>query len=134
VKLTRYSLLAISIAVLALAGGCTPADADATEEAPKVVAFGGKPDEKFAGKYKTVDGDRTYSFESDGKFRLDGTIDNRGQKMPVKVEGAWSVDGDRFLVKDQSSNVVPYTYTLEGKTLTLTLTGSMKNKTILTKQ
>jgi hypothetical protein len=113
--------------------GCNKEDLDEVEKPP--LAFEGKPEPKFAATWKTPDGNSTYQFADDGKYILDSLVSVKGQsRMKTHSEGEWKVNGDRMLFRDQSGNVVPYAYEMKDKTLTLTLTGSMKNKTVLNKQ
>jgi hypothetical protein len=125
--------LAFSLALAAcVLCGCPAPEEE--EGAKPAIAFSGKPDARFVGVWKVTPGDMTYTFEESGHYIIDGTITNQGKKMKNHTEGQWSVDGDRFLIRDSQNNVVPYKYDLKNDSLTLALTGSMKAETKMVKQ
>ena len=98
------------------------------------MAFEGKPDPAYVGKYRTSDGRSNYTFGEDGGFELKGKVATPGGMIDQNVKGQWAVNGDRFLFKYGEGNVVPYAYKKEGDKLKLTLTGTMKRETVLVKQ
>ena len=100
-----------------------------------LVAFEGNPDPQFAATWKSADGRSTYQLARDGTYKLDSKISVQGRApFNSHLEGDWKVKDDRMLFRDKSGVAVPYAYELKGDTLTLSLTGSLKNKTILKKQ
>ena len=115
--------------------GCAPKDTDEeiTSTEPNSTRFEGKPDAKYAGAYKTVDGLSTYKFGSDGDFTLDGKVKSPSGVFDQHVKGQWALNGDRILFQ-YNGTTVPYAYRLAGNRLTLSLTGSLKKETVLVKQ
>lgn len=112
--------------------GCGPAaDEILVDEGPPKVEFKGKPDPRLFGAWSTADGKSTYTFEENGKYTYDGIVTTQGGTFPNKFEGEWSLDGDRVYFRDAEGVVVPYAVSLKDDTLKLTLTGSMKNETVL---
>lgn len=118
---------------LAASFGCGPQVEEIGVEEPKKIAFDGKPDERFVGTWTSEDGKSTYVLKEDGAYNLKATVSTPGGSMNTESDGSWSVNGDRFLIKDYAGNVVPYTYELADGKLTLGLTGSMKTSTVLVK-
>ncbi len=119
---------------LALGAGCGPKEEDEeTPEKPKV-AFEGTSEPKLVATWKTTDGQTTYTLSEDGAYVLKGKASTPKGPVEYTNNGFWKAANDRVLFKDKDDNVVPYLYELSGKKLTLTMTGSMKNKTVLHKQ
>ena len=118
--------------VLCFVVGCGPKDEEITSTTANTVAFEGPPDAKYAGTWKSSNGVSTYIFVADGTYKMDSMIVVRGQKpFPSHAEGQWKVSGDRMLMKDKAGNVVPYALEFKNDELKLTLTGSLKNETVL---
>lgn len=120
--------------LLVLAGGCA-VEADSSATQGNSVPFKGVAEERFAGTWKTTNGVSVYELLKDGTYKLESKIAVRGQApFTSRLQGEWRVSGDRMLFKDGNGNVVPYAFVLNGDTLTLTLTGMMKNKTVMKRQ
>ncbi|CAN5411545.1 hypothetical protein BH11ARM1_BH11ARM1_03210 [soil metagenome] len=118
-----------------LLGACASNPDEAEDIDSKPVAFSGKVDPQFVGTWKTTNNISVYHLEKDGTYKLDSKVQvSKGPTINSHLEGKWLVDSDRMLFKDAQGNVVPYTLKLTDKTLELTLTGSMKNKTTLERQ
>lgn len=127
-----FNILPLIIVAFALGFGCAPSD-ETVEEKPPVV-FQGKMDSRFYGSWKADASGSIYTFNEDGSYKLSGKVKTQGGSFDNNSSGSWLVDGEKLLIKDQNGNVVPYAVELKGKTLSLSLTGSLKNKTVLNKQ
>jgi hypothetical protein len=125
--------LALSFALsVGLGTGCEPEESAPT--GPPPVAFVGKVDESLVGTWKTENKKSTYDISKDGAYKLEATITTPGGKMDTKSSGQWLVNGDLLLFKDEKGNVAKYLWKLDGKKLTLSLTGSLKRDTVLLRQ
>ena len=127
------NLLLVAFSATFVLTGCTSGDEETLTEPPKV-AFSGTPDPEVAGVWKNEKGTSTYRLDKSGTYLLESKVPTPGGSMDTKSEGQWSTDAGKFLMKDKAGNVVAYTMTLKGSTMTLTTTGSLKNVTVLTKQ
>lgn len=127
-----FKIVALTVIASILSFGCAPSD-ETVEEKPPVV-FQGKADPRFFGSWKADGSGSIYTFNEDGSYKLSGRVKTQGGSFDNNSAGSWLVDGEKLLIKDQNGNVVPYAVELKGKTLSLSLTGSLKNKTVLNKQ
>lgn len=127
-----FKILPLVVFTCVCAFGCSPSE-EVTDEKPPV-AFQGKTDSRLLGKWKAEGSGSIYEFNEDGSFKLSGKVSTQGGTFENNVTGSWLVDGEKVLIKDQSGNVVPYAIDLKGSQLNLSLTGSLKNKTVLNKQ
>ncbi|HVL38014.1 MAG TPA: hypothetical protein VM328_01360 [Fimbriimonadaceae bacterium] len=114
--------------------GCGSSSDDLVEAEKPPVAFEGKPDERLVGKWQVPADSSTYTFNQDGTYDFVGKVSTRGGSFDNKFTGAWLVKDDRVLFKDAQGNVVPYVFRIEGDRLTLSLTGSLKNETVMVRQ
>lgn len=127
------------VCCLAFAGvlwGCQSPEEEITSSTATSVPFDGRPDPRFVGDWKSADKSADYLFGADGMYHLNKKVAARQGNFQIKVDARWCLNkaGDRILMEDAAKNVVPYTYQLEGNKLTLALTGSLKNETVLFKQ
>lgn len=121
----------LGLLLVGLLAGCSPGDEGA---APALKALDGKPDARFAGVWKTESGASTYTFAENGDYDLKARITTPNGPMDTESRGSWSVKGDKFFIKDPGGNIVGYEHDLQGDRLTLTLTGSLRNATVLLRQ
>ena len=125
--------LATALAAAGLAG--CHSDEDGAEPEKPPVAFEGKPDPQYAATWKTQDKRSVYEIVADGTYKVDTKVVTKGQApFNSHLEGEWKVNGTQMLFRDKNGAVTPYAIDLKGNTLTLTLTGALKNKTVLLKQ
>ena len=113
--------------------GCQPSD-DYVAPERKVVSFEGETDKRLVGDWKTSDGKGDYTFNEDGNFSLKSKISTPGGVIDSNVKGQWKVKNEQLLIKDQNGNVVPYSLKVSGKSVTLALTGSLKNEVTLVRK
>jgi hypothetical protein len=114
--------------------GCN-SDEDGIEPEKPPVAFEGKPEPQYAATWKTQDDRSVYQIAPDGTYKVDTKISVKGRDpFNSHLEGEWKVNGSQMLFRDKNGAVTPYNMESKGNTLTLTLTGAMKNKTVLLKQ
>lgn len=114
--------------------GCN-SDEDGIEPEKPLVAFEGKPEPQYAATWKTQDDRSVYQIGEDGTYKVDTKVTTKGQApFNSHLEGEWKVNDKLMLFRDKNGAVTPYIIDLKGNTLTLTLTGSMKNKTVMVKQ
>lgn len=129
----KIAFALVCLAVMLFAGACGADDSE--DPMPAKVAFEGNIPDTYVGLWKTHDGMSTYELQSDGKYVLNSKIRVQGRDpIDSHLEGEWRVNGDRMLFKDGRGDVVPYAFALEGDTLELSLTGNLKNKTVLKRQ
>ncbi len=129
----RTVLLAAALAG-GLLVGCHSGDDELAPDRPPV-AFEGKPEPQYAATWKTQDNRSVYQIAADGTYKVDTKVSVKGQApFNSHLEGEWKVNGAQMLFKDKNGAVTPYAMDQKGNTLTLTLTGAMKNKTVLLKQ
>jgi len=131
--MTRYFLLTMVLGIVLTASGCKGDNSSEVVEDPPVVAFEGKPDARFVGAWSRTSGIGIYTFKQDGTYNFKGQIMNRGQKMPVDVNGEWKVKDNLFLIRTNGA-VAKKTFSLAGNQLTLSLTGRMKLDEVLIKK
>lgn len=127
----RKFLILGALALVAI--GCQPSD-DYVEPERKVVSFEGETDKRLVGDWKTSDGKGDYTFNEDGNFSLKSKISTPGGVIDSNVKGQWKVKNEQLLIKDQNGNVVPYSLKVSGKSVTLALTGSLKNEVTLVRK
>lgn len=127
-----FKFLSLIVLVSACIFGCAPSEEVPDEKPP--VAFQGKMDSRLLGKWKAEGSGSLYEFKEDGSYQLTGKVKTQGGTFDNNVVGSWLVDGEKLLIKDKAGNVVPYAIALKGSQLSLSLTGSLKNKTVLNKQ
>ncbi|CAN1553010.1 Domain of unknown function DUF5640 [Fimbriimonadaceae bacterium] len=113
--------------------GCQPSD-DYVEPERKVVSFEGATDDRLVGAWKTADGKGEYNFKADGSFALMSKVTTPSGAIDSKSNGQWKVKDGQLLIKDQNGNVVPYKLTVAEKSVTLALTGSLKNEVKLNRK
>ncbi|RYG38015.1 hypothetical protein EON81_04855 [bacterium] len=113
--------------------GCAEPDEVSEGVEPKPPVFEGKAEAKFVAKWKLKGKNSTYDMRADGSYSFAGKVGTPGGEFDNKFEAQWRVNGDKFLMKDRSGNVVAYNYKLEGNTLTLLSVGSLKHETVLIK-
>ncbi len=123
-----FTLLVIFTGLL----GCAPSD-EVADEKPAVV-FQGKPDSRFVGTWNAEGSGSIYEFKEDGTYNLKGKVKMQGGTYDNNSSGSWAVDQEKLLIKDQHGNVTPYAIDFKDPVLTLSLTGSLKNKTVLKRQ
>ncbi len=132
----RASNLFPALALFTVAGllaGCQGSEDEGGVPEKPPVAFEGKTDPRFEGKWKTADGKSTYDIRRDGTYSFNGKVSTQGGTFDNKFEGAWLIKEELMLFKDGQGNVVPYKFTLDGNKLTLALTGSLKRESVLTR-
>jgi len=127
----RKFLILGAVALVAI--GCQPSD-DYVEPERKVVSFEGETDKRLIGDWKTSDGKGDYNFKEDGNFSLKSKIGTPSGVIDSTVKGQWKVKNEQLLIKDQNGNVVPYSLKVSGKSVTLALTGSLKNEVTLVRK
>lgn len=127
----RKFLILGALALVAI--GCQPSD-DYVEPERKVVSFEGETDKRLIGDWKTSDGKGDYNFKEDGNFSLKSKIETPSGVIDSTVKGQWKVKNEQLLIKDQNGNVVPYSLKVSGKSVTLALTGSLKNEVTLVRK
>lgn len=127
-----FYILSIIVLATSCIFGCAPSEEVADEKPP--VAFQGKMDSRLLGKWKAEGSGSIYEFKEDGSYHLTGKVTTQGGTFDNNVVGSWLVDGEKLLIKDKAGNVVPYAIELKNTQLSLSLTGSLKNKTVLNKQ
>ncbi|HEY0866446.1 MAG TPA: hypothetical protein VGE01_03660 [Fimbriimonas sp.] len=123
-------LFAVLFLVVIVSAGCMAPDDATTAEKPALL-FEGLPDSRFVGTWKSDTGNSTYNLKEDGSYHIKSKVTNRGQTFDTESDGEWRAKEDRLLFKDPQGNVVPYLFKLDGRKLTLTMTGSMKGETVL---
>jgi len=134
-SLWKMAPLLIGGAAIAISSGCKGAEDDEYAPAvrPKAFAFTGKQDAKFAGKWRTADGDSTVEILKDGNLNLQTVSHSQSGKSVSDLKGQWLVDGSSLLfqysVDKQPPTTLKYTATLAGDTLTLVPDGG-KVKTV----
>lgn len=133
-QLKVKAMLIVFVALGLTVVGCqNEADGGDVSEKPKI-AFDGKPDARFAGKWISADKKSHYDLKADGTYVLDGTVTTPGGEIKNKVSAKWCVKDTDLLFTDASGNVTPYLYKLEGNALTLTTKGSLKMNTELKRE
>ena len=116
---------------LFLLAGCSDPDEGLEPAAPPPVAFEGKPDARFVGTWKVKGRDSTYILKKDGSYSFKGKVSTPSGVIDNSFEATWLTNGDKLLLKDASGNVTPYLFNLEGSSLKLTTTGSLKHETVM---
>lgn len=131
---TSRSHLALALIVFTLAPlGCSKSDdGDEVKEKPKV-AFDGKPDPRFVGRWTAADGTSHYDLKANGSFDYDGVAKTPGGEIKNKFSANWCVKDSDILFTDRDKNVTPYAFKLEGDKMTMTSKGSLKLVTVLTR-
>ncbi len=120
------------LAVILALGGCQ-SGGEVEEFDPGSVKLEGTPDPKFVGTWENEKG-ASYIFREDGSYSLRNSVKTQQGGFEVKVDAEWRMNGDKLLMEDSSKLVVPYSFKLEGATLTLTSTGTSKMETVLKKK
>lgn len=131
-KIRRAAVLLGLLAVSFALYGCQPGD-EAEEFDPASVKLEGSPDPRFVGTWESTKG-AAYTFKEDGSYSLRSSVKAQQGSFDIKVDAEWRLNGDKLLVEDAGKLVVPYSYKLEGTTLTLTSLGSSKMQTVLKKK
>ncbi|MDR3692906.1 MAG: hypothetical protein P4L46_26235 [Fimbriimonas sp.] len=112
--------------------GCHKDDVEVIEPeaAPKV--FDGVPDAKYAGTWKTENGQSTYWLAADGTYKLQTKIQVSHQKPFLShLTGRWGAKNDKMEFRDESGNVSTFGFEVQGEKMTLTSLGSLKSKTVM---
>ena len=131
----RNPLLLVATLLIAAVGCSKNEDEELPMPVATNVSFDGAPEEKYAGTWKTADGISTYFIDKSGTYKADSVIPMKGQApMKTHIEGEWKASGEQLLFKDAKGNVVPFSCKLDGDTLELSLTGSMKRKIVMKRQ
>lgn len=126
---SAIALVTLSVALI----GCGAAGEESASIEP-AMEFKGKPEPKFVGTWKAKDRDSTYQLKEDGKYQHTGTVTRQGNTYPNNFEGDWAATDDRIYFKDPAGNPVPYAWKLEGNTLTISRTGTIKSDIVLEKK
>lgn len=133
------ALLAATVLMTVAAAGCKGGDDDDTAPnfVPKVVAFEGKTDPKFAGDWTSKDGSSTIGLATDGSLKLGVKSSSQNGTSTSHYDGQWLVSGSdlRLKYKDSSSQetVLSYKAELSGNSLVLQQSGG-KMKTNYTRK
>ncbi|HEY0867318.1 MAG TPA: hypothetical protein VGE01_08065 [Fimbriimonas sp.] len=122
------------LAVAATLAGCVDTGEDEQVSEKPTVAFEGEKDPRFVGSWKVEKGQSSYVFQDSGDYRYQGVATAMGNTMKIDSKGQWLATPERFLVKDEAGNVTQYAYKFQDGKLTLSLTGTMKQDTVLVKQ
>lgn len=131
-KNSRTAAGIVFLAALLALGACQEG-AEVEKFDPASVKLEGSPDPKFVGSWESDKG-ATYVFKEDGTYSLRNSVKTQQGGFEIKVDAEWRLKGDKLLMEDSSKLVVPYSYKLEGSTLTLTSTGTSKMETVLKKK
>lgn len=121
------SKAAAPAAAFFLAGcvGAGASDDSGPPLAPNTPVFEGKVDPKFAGTWKTKDGNSSLQLGKDGALKVETISNSQSGKSDVKVSGQWLVKDKhltlRYSGKSNEPEVIQYTATLSGNSLTLEL-------------
>jgi len=133
---SRTSLKSLfAVTVLVAVTGCKGGEEDDTEPAvvPKVVAFEGSVDPKFAGDWTSKDGSSTLNLAADGGLKLGVKSSSQNGTSTSHYDGQWLVSGSdlRLKYKDSSAQetVLSYGAELSGNSLVLQqLGGKLKTR------
>ncbi len=133
------ALFAVTVFGMVAAMGCKGGDEDDTAPnfVPKVVAFEGKIDTKFAGDWTSKDGSSTIGLAADGSLKLGVKSSSQNGTSISHYDGQWLASGSdlRLKYKDSSSQetVLSYKAELSGNSLVLQQSGG-KMKTNYTRK
>jgi hypothetical protein len=113
-----------AIAATVLSSGCKHDDDEfAPAVLPKTYTFEGKIEPKFAGSWKTADGNSSIDLSKDGSVSMETIIRSVAGKNTSKVSGKWLATSDsivfQYTIGSQKPTTVKYMAALDGNTLTL---------------
>jgi hypothetical protein len=123
--MTRWLLGTVAAtAATVLNFGCKGADDEyAPAVRPQVADFKGGIDPRYAGTWKTDNGDSTLIIDKNGDVGIENISKFMSSKSVVHEKGTWLVDGGSLLMRYShaagSPVVLKYAATLSGNTLTL---------------
>ncbi|MEJ5170296.1 MAG: hypothetical protein WHU10_04855 [Fimbriimonadales bacterium] len=128
-----WFLFLVSAVVMLVVAGCASTE-DSGQATTSEVAFEGTQDPKVVGVWVKEDGKSKYTFQADGKYTFEGTVQSPGGSFPVKESGEWAVKDGEMRFRRSDKAVLAYTMELSGDSLKLVTKGSLKNETRLRRE
>jgi hypothetical protein len=114
------AVFAAAVLPVACKGG---QDDDAPAVGPTAIQFKGKVEPKFAGDWKSTDGNSSLKLHKDGIAEIETTSFSQKGKDVADVAGKWLLDGSALLFdyqdRSRAAIVLKYDAVLSGSTLTL---------------
>ncbi|MFN3684820.1 MAG: hypothetical protein ACK41F_12940 [Fimbriimonadaceae bacterium] len=127
----RWITLLVAAASVLGSVGCGASEESGEASAPSQAAFEGTQDPAIVGVWSKEDGKSKYTFNADGTYSFEGTVQSPGGSFPVSEKGQWAVKDGEMRFKRPDGVVLAYTMEQSGDSLKLVTKGSLKNETKL---